>query len=424
VQAETTPASPFAYPAWRAFFVSRIASTLAFMMLVVVIAWQVYDLARATRSVSESAFILGLVGLVQFVPIFLLAPLVGNVVDAMDRRHVARAAIALEILCALGLGWMAMAGVTTLWPWFLIAFLIGVGRAFAAPALSALAPNLVPPAVLPTAIAWSSIAWQTGAVLGPVAGGLLYDVDAPLPHWVAAALLTVSLLALFRIPPVRRPEQTSRGLAAVREGLSYVRRNPVVFGAISLDLAAVVLGGATAMLPIYARDILDAGPQALGFLRAAPAVGAALVALALARRPLQRRVGRAMFWGVGIFSVMTIVFAFSTTLWLSLVALGIMGGADMVSVYVRASLIQLHTPDAMRGRVSAVSLMFISASNELGEFRSGMVAALIGPVAATAIGGALALVVTLAWARLFPALREADRFEVPDALRRPQTDPA
>jgi MFS family permease len=424
VQAETAPASPFAYPAWRAFFVSRIASTLAFMMLVVVIAWQVYDLARATRSVPEAAFILGLVGLVQFLPIFLLAPLVGNVVDAMDRRHVARAAIALEILCALGLGALATAGVTDLWPWFLIAFLIGVGRAFAAPALSALAPNLVPPAVLPTAIAWSSMAWQAGAVAGPVAGGLLYDLDAPLPHWVAAALLCLSLLALFRIPPVPRPERTSRGLAAVREGLSYVRRNPVVFGAISLDLAAVVLGGATAMLPIYARDILEAGPQALGFLRAAPAVGAALVALALARRPLQRRVGRAMFWGVGLFSLMTIVFAFSTTLWLSLAALLVMGGADMVSVYVRASLIQLHTPDAMRGRVSAVSLMFISASNELGEFRSGMVAAVIGPVAATALGGALALVVTVLWARLFPALREADRFEVPEALRAARTDPA
>ncbi|MFN3592360.1 MAG: MFS transporter, partial [Thermaurantiacus sp.] len=224
--------------------------------------------------------------------------------------------------------------------------------------------------------------------------------------------------------PVPRPERVSRGFTAVKEGLSYVRGNPIVFGAISLDLAAVVLGGATAMLPIYARDILDAGPQALGWLRAAPAIGAAMVALALARRPLQRRVGRAMFWGVAIFSVMTVVFAFSTVIWLSMLALILMGGADMVSVYVRASLIQLHTPDAMRGRVSAVSMMFISASNELGEFRAGMVAAVIGPVAATAIGGALALVVTLLWARLFPALRMADRFEVPEVLQERRAKPA
>ncbi len=413
MQPDASPASPFAYAPWRAFFVSRLASTLAFMMLVVVIAWQVYDIARATRSVSDSAFILGLVGLVQFIPAFALAPLVGNVADSRDRRHVARAAIGLEIICALALGGLAAAGVDALWPWFLVAFLIGVGRAFAAPAVAALAPSLVPAAVLPSAIAWSSIAWQSGAVLGPVAGGLLYDLAAPLPHWAAAGLLVVALAALFCIPPVPRPGQTRRGLAAVREGLAFVRKNPIVFGAISLDLAAVVLGGATAMLPIYARDILEAGPQALGWLRAAPAIGAAVVALALARRPLQRAVGRAMFAGVAIFSVMTIVFAVSTTLWLSLVALVLMGGADMVSVYVRASLIQLHTPDAMRGRVSAVSMMFISASNELGEFRSGMVAAAIGPVAATALGGALALLVTLLWARLFPALREADRFEVP-----------
>ena len=417
MQAEAKPPSPFAYPAWRAFFVSRLASTIAFMMLVVVVAWQVYDIARATRSIAESAFILGLVGLVQFVPVFLLGPLVGNVVDAMDRRHVARAAIALEIGCALALAGLASLEVSDLSPWFLVAFLIGVGRAFAAPAVAALAPNLVPPAVLPTAIAWSSIAWQSGAVLGPVAGGLLYDMAAPLPHAAAAALLTLALVALFRIPPVPRPERTSRGLAAVREGLAYVRGNPIVFGAISLDLAAVVLGGATAMLPVYARDILEAGPQALGWLRAAPAIGAGVVALALARRPLQARVGRAMFAGVALFSLMTIVFAFSKAIWLSMLALIIMGGADMVSVYVRASLIQLHTPDAMRGRVSAVSMMFISASNELGEFRSGMVAAAIGPVAATALGGALALGVTLLWARLFPALREADRFEVPAPLR-------
>jgi MFS family permease len=410
--------SPFAFPAFRAFFVAKLASTLAQIMMVVVIGWQVYDLARATMPVREAAFLLGLVGLAQFLPVFALSLVVGVVADRMDRRVIARWAIALELGCAVALAGLAWAGSTLLWPLFATAVLLGCARAFAAPSLSALAPNLVPPAVLPTAIAWNSIGWQTGAVLGPVAGGLAYDVAPFAPYALAALLLVAAIVALFRIPPVALPPSTGvKGVAAVREGLAYVRGNRIVFGAISLDMFAVILAGATAMLPIYARDILMVGPAELGQLRAAPAVGAAVVAFWLTRNPLGSRVGAKMFVNVGLFSLATVAFGLSTILWVSLAALVLMGAADMVSVYVRSSLIQLHTPDAMRGRVSAVSLLFISASNELGEFRAGVMAALVGPVAATVGGGLLALGVTLLWARLFPELRDADRLDVPEHLK-------
>lgn len=410
--------SPFAFPAFRAFFIGKLGSTLAQLLMVIVIGWQVYDIARVTMSIRESAFLLGLVGLAQFAPVFLLTLVVGVIADRVDRRYIARAAIGLEILCALALAAFTFSGSHNLWPLFAIAVLLGVGRAFAAPSLSALAPNLVPPAVLPGAIAWNSIGWQIGAILGPVTGGLAYDIYAPAPYLLAALLLILSLVALFRIPPVRLPEKTgTSGVESVKEGLRYVRGNQVVLGAISLDLVAVILAGANAMLPIFARDILHAGPFGLGLLRGAPALGAALVALWLTFRPLTRRVGITMFLNVGLFSLATIVFGFSRELWLSLPALAILGGADMISVYVRQSLIQLHTPDAMRGRVSSVSTLFISASNELGEFRAGVVASAIGAVEATVIGGVLAFGATFLWSRLFPQLRDADRFVVPDELR-------
>ena len=417
-----TPPSPFAYPAFRAFFIAKLGSTLAQMLMVIVIGWQVYDLARATMPIREAAFLLGLVGLAQFLPVFLLSLVVGVIADRMDRRHIARAAIALELLCAGALAWLAAAGSTLLWPLFAVAVLLGVARAFAAPSLSALAPNLVPPAVLPTAIAWNSIGWQTGAVLGPVLGGLLYDVSPPLPYAFACLLFVAALIALSFIPKVALPPATDvSGVESVKQGLRYVRGNKIVFGAISLDMFAVILGGATAMLPIYARDILMVGPQGLGLLRAAPAFGAALVALWFTRFPLGNRVGKKMFLNVGLFAVATVVFGLSTILWLSVASLVVLGAADMVSVYVRSSLIQLHTPDAMRGRVSSVSMLFVSASNELGEFRAGTMAAAFGAVEATVIGGVLALGVTLLWARLFPELRDADRLDVPEELR--QTTP-
>ena len=416
--AADSPPSPFAWPAFRAFFVAKLGSTLAQTMMVLVIAWQVYDIARQTMTMKEASFLLGMVGLAQFVPVFLLSLVVGVIADRVDRRIIARVAIALELACALTLGVLAATGSNLLWPLFAAAVTLGVARAFAAPSLSALAPNLVPSHVLPTAIAWNSIGWQVGAVMGPVVGGFAYDGHPALPYWMAAAMLGISLVALFLIPPVKLPRSSgAKGFSAVKEGLAYVWSNKIVFGAISLDMFAVILAGVNGVLPIYARDILHVGPAELGWLRAAPAVGAAVVAFWLTRNPLGSKVGQKMFVSVGLFALATMVFGLSTTLWVSILSLIVLGAADMVSVYVRSSLIQLHTPDSMRGRVSSVSLLFVSASNELGEFRAGTMASYLGPIVATVGGGALALIVTILWARLFPALRDADRLDVPNNLK-------
>ncbi len=406
--------NPFAFPNFRAFIVARVSANIASAMLVIVIGWQVYDLARATMSQRDAAFLLGMIGLAQFLPLFLLTLVAGYVADRVDRRWVARAANAMTAVCALVLGILALNGGVTIAVLFVVAVILGVARAFAGPAISALAPNLVPREVLPKAIAWNSIGWQVGAVLGPPLGAFLYAAAPATPYLAAAALFAVAVVALFLIGPVPRPERSPLSpWQATLEGLGYVRRNQVVLGAISLDLFAVLLGGATAMLPVYARDILHVGVAGLGPLRAAPAAGAAITALVLTRWQIERRVGVTMFACVGLFGVATIVFGVSTWLPLSLAALAVLGAADMISVYIRSSLIQLHTPDAMRGRVSAVSGVFISASNELGEFESGLTAAWFGPVEAVVAGGVGAVVVTLIWAWRFPALRRADRFVAP-----------
>lgn len=409
------PASPFAIRDFRAFWTTKLAGTLAQMMMVVVIGWQVYDVARETMSEREAAFWLGMVGLAQFLPLFGLTLVVGYVADRVDRRWIVRASLTLELACAFALAVMAARDAVTLPSLFVVAALLGVGRAFASPALSALAPNLVPPSLLPTAIAWNSIGWQVGAIGGPPVGGYLYAVDPAAPYAAAVVLLAAALVSMFVIRPVPRPaiEPGYSPYRAIVDGIRYVRANRIVLGAISLDLFAVLLGGATAMLPIYARDVLHVGPEGLGHLRAAPAVGAALTAFLLTRRPLSSRVGYKMFAGVAMFGLATVVFGLSRDLWLSLAALAILGAADMVSVYVRSSLIQIHTPDAMRGRVSAVSMLFISASNELGEFESGLAAAWFGPEQAVVIGGIGAIVVTLLWAWRFPELRRADRLAPP-----------
>ncbi len=410
--------SVFAIANYRWFWLTKLTSTLAQMMLVIVIGWQVYDIARQTMPPREAAFLLGMIGLAQFLPLFGLTLVVGYVADRIDRRWIARGALALEIGCATTLGLLTWQGNQSLEALFIIAALLGVGRAFASPALTALAPNLVPQHMLPTAIAWNSIGWQIGAIGGPPLGGYLYAASPALPYAVAAVALGIAFIAACLIKAVPRPAPTALSpWQATVEGMGYVRRNRVVLGAISLDLFAVLLGGATAMLPIYARDILMVGPEGLGHLRAAPAVGATLMALLLARQPLARHVGIKMFGAVALFGLATIVFGLSRELWLSLAALAVLGAADMISVYVRGSLIQLHTPDAMRGRVSAVSMLFISASNELGEFESGVLAAAIGPVAAVVAGGVGAIIVTVIWAWRFPELRLADRFEPPQELK-------
>ncbi len=383
------------------------------MAMVIVIGWQVYDIARSTMSIREAAFQLGLIGLVQFVPLFVLTPISGWAADRLDRRYIARAVILLEMFCALVLFGANWGGFVSLPILFGVAALLGVARAFAGPALGAMAPNLVPREILPNAIALSSTAWQAGAIVGPALGGILYDVMPDLPYALSAALFGVSALCLFTIPPLKRaPLKPGSPWQQMVDGLSYVRRNRLVLGAITLDLFAVLRGGVTAMLPLYARDILQVGADGLGPLRAAPAAGATLTAIIFSIRPLKTDVGVKMLTAVVVFGAATAIFGFSRNYLLSISMLALLGAADMFSVYIRQSLIQLHTPDEMRGRVAAASTLAISASNELGETRSGFTAALLGPVAATVAGGIAAIAVTLAWAVIFPELRRARTFEL------------
>ena len=406
---------PLRIPAFRYFWLARLSTTIAQMAMVIVIGWQVYDIARETMSIREAAFRLGLIGLVQFVPLFVLTPISGWTADRLDRRYIARAVVFLEFLCALLLFIATWGGFISLPILFSIAALLGVARAFAGPALGALAPNLVPREILPNAIALSSAAWQTGAIVGPAVGGILYDVTPHLPYGLSAVLFAFSVLCLFTIPPIARtPLRPGSPWQQMADGLAYVRRNRLVLGAITLDLFAVLLGGVTAMLPLYARDILHVGADGLGPLRAAPAAGATLTAIFFSVQPLKTNVGVKMLAAVVIFGAATAVFGISTYYPLSLAMLALLGAADMFSVYIRQSLIQLHTPDQMRGRVAAVSTLAISASNELGETRSGFTAALLGPVVATVGGGIAAIGVTLLWAGLFPQLRQAQTFELPE----------
>lgn len=408
--------SPFRFRDYRAFWAARLASTIGNTMLVVVIGIHVYDIARHSgMSIKEASFWLGMIGIAQFLPLFLLTLIAGYVADRLDRRWIVRLFIGVEMLCAASLAALVWLDAMTLFPLFTVAVLLGIGRAFAGPALSAIAPNIVPPAVLPSAIALNSIAWQTGAIVGPLVGGAAYALSPSLPYEASAILYAISLSCMLLIRPIPRGNAgASRPLRAVIDGLAYVRGNKIVLGAISLDLFAVLLGGATAMLPVYARDILHVGSEGLGALRAAPAVGAALTALVLTRVPMKRNVGVKMFFCVGLFGLATMVFGESKWMWLSMLALFVIGASDMISVYVRSSLIQLHTPDAMRGRVSAVSGLFISASNELGEFRAGVAGAAFGPVLAVVGGGALSVLATTFCAWAFPSLRKADRFVAPE----------
>jgi MFS family permease len=406
---------PLAIRDFRFYWTARLASTVAQMSMVIVIGWQVYDIARRTMDLHHAALQLGLIGMVQFVPLFVLTLVTGWTADRLDRRWIARATIGLELFCAATLGSLAWTGKTTLPSLFAVAALLGVARAFAGPALGALAPNLVPRETLPRAIALSSMSWQAGAIAGPALGGYLYAVSAATPYLVSCGLFALSLTCMLLIRPVARSDM-GRGRNPWKQmvdGLHYVRGNKLVLGAISLDLFAVLLGGATAMLPVYARDILHAGPTGLGNLRAAPAVGATLTAAWFAWRPLKHDVGVKMLAAVGVFGAATIGFGLSRFMPLSLLCLALLGAADMLSVFVRQSLIQLYTPDSMRGRVGAVSSLFISASNELGEAESGFLASAIGPVLAVVGGGIGAVCVTLLWAWIFPELRRARTFDPP-----------
>lgn len=413
------PTHPFRIANFRAYWLSRMAMTLAQYAMLLVIGWQTYTLARdGGMSMQGASGQLALIGLLQFAPLFLLTPFSGLAADRLDRRNLAQVTIALQLACAAALAWLTWTDALTIGWLFLIAVLLGVSRAFNGPALSALAPNLVPRAILPTAIALSSISWQVGMIVGPGIGGYLHDVEPALPYAVAAGLYLVAMAALATIGKVPQPPipGAERPIGQMIDGLRYVGANKMVLGAITLDLFAVFLAGATALFPVYARDILEVGERGLAQLAMAPAAGAAVTALVFSFRPLARNVGPAMLWAVLVFGVATIVFGLSTSMPLSLAALFVVGAADMFSVYIRQSLIQLHTPDDKRGRVSSVSYLTISASNEFGDFFSGTLAYLIGPVIAVVAGGAGAIATVALWSRLFPILRTTRTFDPPSEL--------
>jgi MFS family permease len=393
------------------FLAGRFFGTMATNCQSVVIAWEVYALARESMSPAEAAFVVGMIGLVQFVPLFALTLLAGETADRHDRRRIITFCYVAQVLISVGLASRSALWGGRLWPIFAVAALFGSARAFFQPTASALGPMLVPLRLLPRAIATNSLAAQLASILGPALGGLLCGVSPLLGYLVSAGLYAAAACCALLIRAETRPRiEAGRSRSAqIREGLVYMWGNKLVLGAISLDLFAVLLGGATGLLPVFARDVLRVGPQGFGMLRASPAVGALMMAAYLAYRPIRTGAGMKMFLAVGLFGLMTLVFAFSRWVPLSVFALAVLGGADMVSVFTRQSLVQIATPDQMRGRVSAVATLFIGASNELGEFESGVAARLLGPVGAVAFGGAGAMGVTALWAWLFPGLRKADR---------------
>ncbi len=389
-------------PAFLRFWLARTLSTGAFQITAVVVGWQIFTLTGSTLQ-------LGLIGLMQFIPMVLLTITAGHVADRYDRRTVVRVCQAVEALAAAALalgsaeGWLGAHGI------FAAVAVIGAARTFEAPTVAALLPGVVPAEALPSAFALSAAAIQTATILGPAIGGALYIAGPPLAYGAiaivfAGASLLIGGVRLDRAPPRREPAS----LGSLLSGFTYIRDHSIVLGAISLDLFAVLLGGATALLPVYARDILHTTPVGLGVLRAAPAVGALLTSFVLARRPLARRAGAKMFLAVGLFGLATIVFGLSASFPLSLVALAVLGAADVLSMVVRSSLVQLQTPDAMRGRVSAVNSMFVGTSNQLGEFESGLTASLFGTVPAVVLGGVGTVAVAILWSRLFPGLRDVD----------------
>lgn len=402
--------SIFKNRAFLTFLIARISTSIGVLAESVTLGWQVYVIARLTHSVEQSAFLVGMIGLAQFLPLFLLALVAGEAADRYDRRHILLGCVTAKVLCAALLAWLAYSGSTMLAPIFAIAVVFGMARAFLMPASAAMGPMLVDRAQLPRAIAWSTLGMQAGMIAGPWLGGFLCSVSPALSYGASGALYILAGIMLVSIRVNTKPESKGGSrLLLIREGIDYVWNNRIVFGAISLDLFAVLLGGATALLPVFARDILHIGADGFGLLRAGPALGGATMAFWLSRKPIERWAGPKMLIAVGVFGIATLAFALSRDLIFSVAALAVLGAADTVSVFIRQSLIQLATPDAMRGRVSAVSSLFISASNELGEFESGVAARLLGPVGAAIFGGVGSLVVTGLWARLFPELRKADR---------------
>jgi MFS family permease len=386
------------------YLLARILGTVAVQMQSVAIGWQVYQL---TGDVMD----LGLIGLAQFVPFLLLILWAGHAADRYARRSIIILCIVAQLLCSLMLFWFTTAGLTVVWPVFMVLLLFGSARAFMMPAAQAILVNMVPPESLGRAVALSSSSFHVAVIAGPALGGLLYLAGPQVVYGVVGFLLMVSIgLMLFT---KRTTQVLKRGAATwhtVMEGIHFVRGRPVLLGAMSLDLFAVLFGGVTALLPAYAHDVLHAGPTGLGFLRAMPGAGAALTSVVLAFWPLQRKVGAWMFAGVALFGLATVAIGWTNSFWVALPALFLLGCGDMVSVYIRHLLVQIETPDEIRGRVSAVNSVFIGASNELGEFESGVTAGWFGLVPAILFGGVATLIVTGLWAWWFPALSRMDRF--------------
>ncbi len=387
---------------FRLFWVARIFNTLAYQMSSVAVGWQIYDL-------TGSAFALGLVGLMQFLPMFALTLVAGHIADRYDRRKIVFLCQLIEgagtLLLAAGSyhGWLSQEHILEL------VLLIGVARSFERPAMQAMMPGLVPLENLSQAVALNTSSFQTATIVGPALGGLLYAVGPAEVYGAVGLLFVLASLFIFAIRLEHEPGQKEPvTLASVFAGITFIRSRPAILGAISLDLFAVLLGGATALLPIYAREILFVGPGGLGILRSAPAAGALLMSVFLAYRPLRHSVGRSMFIAVIVFGLATTGFAVSTSFGLSLGLLAVLGAADVISMVVRGSLVQIETPDEMRGRVSAVNLLFVGTSNQLGEFESGLTAAWFGVVPAVLIGGVGTIVVALLWMRWFPELAKFD----------------
>jgi MFS family permease len=383
----------------------RFAGAMAMQVQAAAVAWQVYELTR-------DPFALGLVGLAQFGPMFALTLYAGDVADRYDRRRILSLSYAVEALCAALFIALTVSGVTETWPYFATLVLFGTARAFSAPASQSFLPQIVPVEELPRAISISSTVFQVAVIAGPALGGAILLLGAGAAYAISFTLFALGAIVIYGIKMAERPrrEASSASLwARVAEGIAYVRRRQELFGAISLDLFAVLLGGATALLPFFAAEILHVGPLGFGVLKAAPAIGAAAMSVMITIKPIGRHAGAKMFACVAAFGLATIVFGLSENFYLSLAALVTLGAADMVSVNVRHSLTQLATPDHMRGRVSAVSMLFIGASNELGEFESGLTAYWWGTVPAVVVGGIGTLAVVGVWAYAFPALRKVDR---------------
>ena len=398
------PGSPLRHRDFALFWVTMLAGSFAMSMVTVAVGWQVY-------AVRQNPLDLGLVGLAEFLPLPLLALPAGNLADRVPRRLLYGLMISTDVVVSAGLLVVTKAGANEVWPFFVLAFVMGVGSSIGAPAGRALTPTLVPQEILVDALAQRSVAFQFSMVAGPAIGGLLFALRAELVYIVAMGLSVVAFVCVLALRGGREAAAEPEGLDDILAGVKLIRRTEVLLGAISLDLFAVLFGGAVALLPVFAKSVLHVGPAGLGLLRSAPAVGSFAASLLIARRPVRQKAGRTLFVVVALFGACMIVFGVSKTMWLSLVALALGGAFDLVSVVLRSTILPLVTPDSLLGRVNAVEMVFISASNELGAFESGVAAALIGAVPAVVLGGVATIAIAGIWWKLFPALARVDRLD-------------